>query len=428
MIAAKLDTPLMGEAAAQRSSFFRQSGWLMIANIAGGILMWAVHFLAKAIPAEEYGGFGVFLTVVMLLPTIPLQMVMAQQTAKALATQKTGELSGLIRSLWRGTFIAWLIGAIGVLCVQGWILQHWNFKSPIGLWITLVILLLSLWMPIFWGALQGQQNFLWLGWSMMFNGVGRITVAAIAVLALGAAAAGMMSGVLAGIAAAVSVAVWHTRALWLAPPAAFDRRNLFNQVGPLILAFFGFQILFTADTLFVGFYFPADTTGHYLAAGTLSRALMWLVGPLAAVMFPRLVHSAAKAQKTDLMNLVLLGTATLAVLGAVSLSLLGPLIVQIAYKQSYGETVQCLPWYAGAMVPLAVANVLLNNLMAKPASKTGPAFCIFGLALAYAFALTRFHSSLVAVLQIVGVANCLLLAICAWFTWAGKSQNTAAEA
>ena len=30
-----------------RANFFRQSGWLMIANIAGGALMWGLHFLAK---------------------------------------------------------------------------------------------------------------------------------------------------------------------------------------------------------------------------------------------------------------------------------------------------------------------------------------------------------------------------------------------
>ena len=57
----------------------------MIANIGGGMLMWLVHFLNKFIQTSDYGVFGIFLTVVMLLPTIPLQMVFAQQTAKAIA-------------------------------------------------------------------------------------------------------------------------------------------------------------------------------------------------------------------------------------------------------------------------------------------------------------------------------------------------------
>src|SRR4051794_10458836 len=106
MLAVKAEPAPMSDTA-QRASFFRQSGWLMIANIAGGILMWAVHLLNKAIPTGEYGKFGAFLAVVMLLPTIPLQMLMAQQTAKALANRREGELAGLFRMVWGGTFVLW---------------------------------------------------------------------------------------------------------------------------------------------------------------------------------------------------------------------------------------------------------------------------------------------------------------------------------
>jgi len=76
-----------------------------------------------------------------------------------------------------------------------------------------------------------------------------------------------------------------------------------------------------------------------------------------------------------------------------------------------------LPWYAMAMVPLAVANVLLSNLLARPASKLVPALCVFGVAVVYMAALTQFHASLVMVLQTMGVCNLLLLATCAWFNW-----------
>ena len=35
------------------AAFFRQSGWLMIANVAGGMLMWAVHFLSKQVDRKS---------------------------------------------------------------------------------------------------------------------------------------------------------------------------------------------------------------------------------------------------------------------------------------------------------------------------------------------------------------------------------------
>jgi len=413
----KSETQIMEPAGgAHKASFFRQSGWLMIANIGGGVLMWAVHILSKRITKGEYGIFVAFLTLAMCIPTMPLQMALAHQTAQAIARNRLRELAGMIRKMVGITFLFWLIGALGVFLWHASIVKHWGIANPAGLYVTLVVVLFALWMPIFWGVLQGQQSFLWLGWSMISNGVGRLGVSAIAVIVLSASAAGMMTGVLLGMVLAVTIAMWQTRVYWTGPSLPFDWHELFREIVPPMLGFAAFQFLFTGDTLFVKNYFSNDDAGLYGSAGTLSRALMWLVGPLASVMFPRIVHSAAKAEKSNLMNLVLVGTAVLAVVGAASLSLLGPWIVRIVYPANYVPVAtSVLPWYAGAMVPLTLANVLLNNLLARSAFKVVAPVCI--LAVAYGFALTRFHDSLVMVLQTMGVFNLALALICAWFTW-----------
>ncbi len=416
----------MATQAHERSTFFRQSGWLMIANIGGGMLMWLVHFLNKIIPDTEYGVFGFLLTAVMLVPQMPIQMVFAQQTARAIATNQTAQLSGFIRRAWLGTFVVWILGLGALFVFQSWVMQRENLANPAGLWITMVAVLLSVWMPLFWGVLQGQQNFLWLGWSMISNGIGRLTIATAVVLLVRKLAAsnwyapGMLIGVAAGVALAVTLAIWHTRGLWRLRPERFDWGALARQVIPLLLAFFGFQVLFTADTLFVQAYFP-DQTDFYVSAGTLSRALMWLVGPLAAVMFPRLVHSAAKGEKQNLMGLVLIGTAILAGVGALGLSLVGPLVVKLVYKETFVKVAaSLLPWYAGAMLPLSLANVLLNDLLAKPSAKGALGAAVFSLCILYAVTLTQFHKSLVGVLQIVCIFNVSLLLVCTYFTWRAK--------
>ena len=423
MLAEDVQNPPVTDAH-HRATFFRQSGWLMIANIGGGLLMLSVHFLNKFVPGGEYGHFVALLTVGMLLPTIPLQMILAQQTAKALASHTERELSGVIRMFLIMTAVVWLIGSLIVLLMQRTILEHWQMDNPLGLWITLVIVLACLWMPIFAGVLQGQQNFLWLGWTMMATAIGRVSVAAIAVIVLRSGAAGMMVGVLAGFVTAVVIGAWQSRSLWLARPVPFEWRSLLSQVGPLMLAFLGFQILFTADSLFVQTYFSKIQMDRYGAAGTLCRALMWLVLPLATVMFPRMVHSAARLEKSNLIGLVLLATAILATAGAFGISLLGPWVVRIVYGPAY-QSVTCplLPWYASAMIPLALANVLLNDLLARPASKLGLALCVFCLALVYLFAVTQFHSHLETVLQTMGVCSLALLAICGLFSWRTKAQG-----
>jgi hypothetical protein len=122
------------------------------------------------------------------------------------------------------------------------------------------------------------------------------------------------------------------------------------------------------------------------------------------------------------MGLALVGTAILSVVGAVGLSVVGPLAVRIVNGQRFVAVASALlPWYAAAMVPLALANVLVNALFARSCFRIVPPLCV--LALAYAFALTRFHDTFVMVLKTLGVFNLLLLALCAWFTWADKASR-----
>jgi O-antigen/teichoic acid export membrane protein len=415
----------------QHGHFFRQSGWLMIASVGGGGLMWAVHLLAKKIPAAEYGVFGVLLAVVMCVPNMPLQMVFAQQTAKALATNRERELAGMIRLAWLGTFGLWLAVACGAWVWQTDILHRWQITNPAGLWITLPVILLSLWLPMFWGVMQGQQSFLWMGWSNIFNGVGRLGLAAFIVLLLGGYAAGMMTGVCLGLAVAVGIGIWQTRSLWQLPAHPFDWRSLLAQIIPLMLGFGAVQFFLTADTIFVKRYFPGDVTGFYVGAGTLSRALLWLVLPLATVMFPKIVHSAARSEKNSLLGPVLLGTGILAAGGAGGLCILGPWIVKQFYNDTFVQVASSvLPWYAWAMVPLALANVLINNLLARANFRVVPALAVLAAAYGVALAVVGRHAGNLAdpqvglrmMLQTLGVFNLLLLAVCAGFTWGAKSK------
>lgn len=409
---------------AHKASFFRQSGWLMIAGVAGGMLMWLVHFLSKRVGEAEYGTFVSYLSIAMVVPGMPLQMVFAHQTAKALALNRQRQLTGMIRVVWGWSLFLWMIAAIVVFVGQHGIMQAWDLKSATGLWMTMGVVLFTLWQPIVFGLLQGKQDFFWLGWSMMSNGMGRMLLAYVVVIAVSATASSMMFGALAGMAVSTAIGAWHARSLLRGPRESFDWKELLREVIPPMLGFGSLQFLFTADTMFVKTYFSANEVGYYGGAGTLSRALMWLVTPLAAVMFPKIVHSAAKSEKTDLMGIVLLGTALLAIVGAACLSFVGPIVAKMVYKPNWVEPVNAiLPWYVSAMVPMALANVLLNNLLGRSDFRVVPPTCI--LAIGYAFALTRFHDSLLMVIKTIGFAGVALLLISAWFTWGSKAKIAA---
>ena len=302
---------------------------------------------------------------------------------------------------------------------QGNILTAWKLPDATALWITVLVVLFSFWLPMFLGVMQGQQNFFGMGWLNILNSAGRFLVAAILVLLVGWGAVGMVTGVALGLAVAVSLGIWQTRGLWALRAEPFAWREWLAQVVPLLLGFGALQFLFTADTMLVKAIFSEDESGFYTGAGTLARALLWLVLPLATVMFPKIVHSAAKAEKSNLLGFVLVGTGVLAACGAVGLTVLGPWIIKFVFTASFVQVAAAvLPWYAWAMVPLALANALVNNLLARADFRIVPVLVI--LAVGYAFALAQFHHSLIQVLQTLGIFNLLLFG---WFTWRTKAAR-----
>jgi hypothetical protein len=180
--------------------------------------------------------------------------------------------------------------------------------------------------------------------------------------------------------------------------------------------------------MFAKAYFNDDQMAPYVAAGTLSRALLWLVLPLATVMFPKIVHASARAEKSNLFGIVVLGTAALAISGGLGLWLVGPLVVKLVYTANYvKEATALLPWYAAAMVPLALANVLVNDLLARARFGVVPFMVV--LAVGYGFTLpamlNRFPGRVEVVLQTLSAFNLLLFLVCAWFTWGWKSKPQA---
>src|SRR5512141_2058570 len=95
-----------------RGAFFRHGGWLVVTSMAGGFFSLGVHFLSKKVAVANWGTFLALLSVLNCVPATPLQMVFAQQTAAALATNRARQLTGMIRLALAGTLGLCIIGAL----------------------------------------------------------------------------------------------------------------------------------------------------------------------------------------------------------------------------------------------------------------------------------------------------------------------------
>lgn len=427
--AASVATSSAGQADGGKLAFFRQSGWMVFAITAGGLFMYAVHIPAVAkMPEAEYGVFATLLQVLnlMLIPSIALQTVFTHQIAGAVTEEQRRQLRATVRAILFGTFLLWLAAVGVVFGFRHSLIAALKIHNPAALWITVLTGLPMLWRPIVEGLMQGSQNFLWLGWASILNGFGRFVVVVVTVVLLGTYAAGAMVGAFLGMVAALLVGFWQTRSIWSGPTRPFEGRSWLGRVVPLTLGLGAGQFMFAADMVVVQIFFKSET-GLYGAAGTIARGIVIFTGPLVTVMFPKIVRSAARAEKTDVLAQALLATAFMAGMAALACTLLPELPFRILNKPSYLPVAPLLPWFAWCMLPLTLSNVLVNNLLARSHFRAVP--WLVAIALAYGVALVILGKYFKTgdwlhdfrwVVQTLGIFNTALLAVAAWFTWAGK--------
>jgi hypothetical protein len=108
----------------------------------------------------------------------------------------------------------------------------------------------------------------------------------------------------------------------------------------------------------------------------------------------------------------------------------GPIIVRIMGKASdVAPTTALIPWYAGAMIPLAMANIMVNDLLARSKFTVVPFMILIAAAygLTMPYMLSHFPGRMEVPLQTVGAFNLLLFFVCAVFTWGkfGDKGSTA---
>src|SRR4051794_17426630 len=87
--------------ASHKSTFFRQSGWMMIATVMSGVFMALVHGFSKVLPKQEYSTLFTLFQVLnwMTIPALGLQMVFAQQASAVVTPHQKHQLVETTRTV-----------------------------------------------------------------------------------------------------------------------------------------------------------------------------------------------------------------------------------------------------------------------------------------------------------------------------------------
>ncbi len=408
--------------------FFKQAGWLVAANLGCGLFMFAVHPIAATMEAAEYGVFQTLLKLFILLgiPAAGLQAVLALQTATAKEPVAQADLAATVRSLLWSMSALWLVMFLAGWAASDVICETLKIGNPKALLATLGLGLTTLWLPILRGVLQGRQDFAGLGWTLVIDGIGRFGMVVVLVLLLGGQAASGMSASLFSQFVAVALAWYATREVRAVPGGTFVWRPWLARVVPLTLGLGAVIFIGAADTLFVQSQFDRELTRLYGAGVIVGFGLSQFTLPLASVMFPKIAGGAGNGQDAALRH-TLLGTLALggAVAAVCSMKPTWPL--RIVYFRNPDELLPAaplVPWFVWSILGLVLANVLVQNLLARERFAIVPWLVI--IAAGFAGGLWWVQPKLTGlepmvafglVVKVLAVACVALLGTAIFFTW-----------
>ena len=366
-------------------SFARQGTWMVCCTTLAGIFMFGVHCFPLWHGAASYSAFFLFVSVINLsnLPTLGIQTVFAYETARRGPSADLGEVAGNLVGILVVMTLGWGALSLSLLIGEAWIKTTLKLADLKALWVTMIAVLLYFWLPPLMGVMQGRQRFGILGGTVLANGMGRFLGVGIMLAWFGGNLPTMMVGPIVGVGLAVGLGAWSARDLWGLGVRNIAWRRLLWRALPFSMGPGVVQFMLTADYFVARSTFDIEQSGLYGATGLAGRAGVMFVGPIAGVMFPKLVRESGTRRGADLIAKTAIATTLVVGLG-IGLSGMGayslPWVLQwiegaqwipqtgrelVASRETrLLEIASLVPLFLMAMGPLAVANVFINHLVA----------------------------------------------------------------
>jgi O-antigen/teichoic acid export membrane protein len=318
----------------------------MTANVASYLLAWlASRWLGPA----GYGEFASLLAaqLVLAVPALALQTVVAREAVR-------GKSADTLRSL--GYRCAAIVAVLAVVLTpaMAWLLDT-GIVAAFSALVTAPMLVL---LATEQGLLQGHGRFAVLSAVLAGAGVMKV-LPAVAVLALGGAAAAALVASAAGTAVLVAV----VRVLDRTAPVSENKAVRIGVVS--VLAASQVQLALIAlsslDLLVVRVVLSEYDAGVYALGAVATKAAFWLPQAVGVVLYPKMANPAQSAQAVRTALAVLVGIGAVLVLGA---ALAGPL-VPILVGDAYAAVAPMLWAFALHGAVLAVLQCALLSAIAS---------------------------------------------------------------
>jgi O-antigen/teichoic acid export membrane protein len=154
-------------------------------------------------------------------------------------------------------------------------------------------------------------------------------------------------------------------------------------------------------------------------------AIIQFIAPVALVMFARVAQNVARSERGDSLSMTMAATILFGTIAGIGCTILPKLPLRMMYlgNPEMWKAAPLVPWFAWALLPLTVANVLVQNILARARFKAVLWVMLVPPAYTAALCVQAPHlvkmstfDAFIRVIQTLGVASTVLCLLAAWFS------------
>jgi O-antigen/teichoic acid export membrane protein len=345
--------------------------YLIASTIAHGLNFLFQMIMGRLFGASQFDQFGVMNTMINIcgmvaLPMIGLQLAIARQTAIFAERGETDSIAALLIRATRKACLGGVVLFLAVIVISPWLKSYLHLDSYGPILVTAALFGVGLIFPVAGGAMQGLKRFGWMSVIAIASPTARIAIG-VGLVWLGWRATGALMGTLAAnaIVPLVVAAVLFPLLRSNVAVRTLDTSGVYRYLGPTMISCICYAGLVNLDMPIVKHYFTGDEAAQYSLASLFGRAIGWLITPLSAVLFPHVWDEQRHTANRALLLKFLVTSVALAIVAAIGCSLIADRLTWLVLKRPDETVTSLIPLCAWAMLPIGVANIFLNFVMAR---------------------------------------------------------------
>ncbi|MBI4743237.1 MAG: oligosaccharide flippase family protein [Actinobacteria bacterium] len=348
-----------------KDKIFKQTTILLIALMIGNVSNYLFNVLmGKMLGPSNYSNLTSLLSlfVIISVPTGTIQMVITNYVSKYKAEGDYPKIKFLlVKSIKKLSFYG-IIGFLIFLMSSGLVASFLKIPSITPVIILGLILLFSVISPVNHGALQGLQEFNYLGIDLSLGALLKFVFGVILV-SLGLGVSGAIAGFAFGGFVALFLSFYFLRSVFRIKNSdeVIDKVEMYRHFWPTLITLFCFAVLTNIDLVLVKHFFSSVSASYYSAAVVIGRIALFLPGAVSMVMFPKTSELYAKKQDSSVvLKKSLLATFLLSGSVVIAYFLFPVLVIKFIFGSKFLAGSGLLGIIGIAMTFFALDNVLLS--------------------------------------------------------------------